>query len=251
MKLASVILLCGLVACIAYLYFDNPRVNQAGVNVGPIPDQTLDKPAAASWYDNGQETPADDGSEVVLGIRVRKDRNCTVELNDYVTAEGEMFSAYSCTPRDPAPPHPYGHYDDDTLAVMAYADAEAAALLGRRLIGTETRRSYELLIRASALEGGNVEHLAWLADQAFGTVSVNGQLQLANIKRQYELATLATRLGDAPGRSMYLRNELIEAGVAPDELASLDARAAALLQSMQEIQRTVLGEVNIGGQGDA
>lgn len=251
MKLASTILFCGLVACIAYLYFESPRVNQTGANVSPVPDQTLDKPAAASWYDNDQEVRADDGSEMVLGIRVRKDRNCTVELKEYVTPAGEMFSAYSCTPRDPAPPHAYAHYDDDTLAVMAYADAEAAALLGKRLIGTDTRRSYELLIRASALEGGNVAHLAWLSDQAFGTVSVNGQLQLGNIKRQYELARLAARLGDASGRSAYLRNQLIEAGVATDQLAMLDTRAAALFQSMEEIQRTVLGEVNIGGQGDA
>ena len=105
--------------------------------------------------DTAQPTPiVDDGTEVVLGLRVRKDRDCRVELKDYVTTSGEMFSAYSCTPNQPVPPHIYSDYDNATLDVMSYADADAAALLGQRLIHKDTRKSYELLIRATALDGG-------------------------------------------------------------------------------------------------
>lgn len=197
------------------------------------------------------DTTDNSDTELVLGIPVRKDRNCRIELRDYVTTSGEMFSAYSCTPNDPPVPHIYAEYNNKTLANMAYADAAAAALLGRRLIGSDTGRSYELLVRASALEGGNVEHLAWLAEQAFGAVAIDGMPQLDNLQRQYELAALASRLGGAPGKAEYLRTELLRFGIDESELAALNRRADKLLRSMRDIQRTVYGEVTIGGQDDA
>jgi hypothetical protein len=134
---------------------------------------------------------------------------------------------------------------------MAYADAAAAALLGQRLVGSDTGRSYELLVRASALEGGNVEHLAWLAEQAFGTVAVDGMPRLGNLQRQYELAALASRIGGAPDKAEYLRTELLRYGIDASKLDALNRRADELLQSMRDIQRTVYGEVTIGGQNDA
>ena len=192
----------------------------------------------------------DDDTEIVLGIPVLKDRNCRVELKDYVTTDGEMFSAYSCTPTAPPTPHIYAGYDNDTLAGMAYSDAVAAALLGRRLLGKDSARSYELLVRASALEGGNVEHLAWLADQAFGAVAIDGKPQLGNLRRQYELAALANRLGDSPAKADYLRNELIRNGIDEMQFDALDLRVDELLQSMRIIQGTVHGEITLGGRDD-
>lgn len=197
-----------------------------------------------------QAIDVDDGTEVVLGLRVRKDRNCDVELKDYVTPTGEMFAAYSCTPSNPVPPHDYAEYDNKTLESMAYSDANAAALLGQRLIDKDTRKSYQLLIRASALDDGNIEHLAWLSDQAFGVTDINGEPQITNLQHQYELAALAVRLGDDPGKTNYLRDELLRLGIDEAKLLRLDTRADVLFQSMRDIQRTVLGEVTIGGQGD-
>ena len=208
------------------------------------------QPVAATRYEPEQRALDDDDTELVLGVRVRKNRNCRVELKDYVTSDGEMFSAYSCTPNNSAPQHIYADYDNETLAGMAYSDADAAATLGQRLISKDTRRSYQLLIRAAALDG-RVEHLAWLADQAFGTVAINGEPQIANLQRQYELAGLAARLGDAPAKFQYFKHELLRNGVDEDQLSSLDMRVDALLRSMRDIQLTVLGETTIGEQGDA
>jgi len=195
--------------------------------------------------------PAESATEIVLGIPVRKDRDCRVELKDYVTPDGEMFSAYSCTPNKFAAAHRYAEYDNETLSSLAYADADAAALLGHRLIDRDTGRSYELLIRASALDGGNIEHLAWLSDQAFGIVAIDGKPQLLNLQRQYELAALATHLGGNPGRAAYLRNELSENGVEESQMNSMHQRVNVLLETMREIQRTVIGAVTIGGRDDA
>ena len=87
-----------------------------------------------------------------------------------------------------------------------------------------------------------------------GTVAINGEPQVANLQRQYELAALAARLGDAPVKSEYFKNELIKNGIDEDRLSSLDMRVNELLQLIRDIQLTVLGETTImeqGEQGDA
>lgn len=242
-KIAIAAVLGASAAYLTHPYFaDDPGFTSAGpTHPGNI--ATPQQPAATSVAEQAQF--ADSGTEVVLGLRVRRDRNCHVELKDYVTTDGEMFSAYSCTPSHPAPAHIYADYDNETLASMAYADADAAALLGKRLIDKDTHTSYQLLIRASALDGGKTEHIAWLSDQAFGAVAINGEPQIANLQRQYELAALATRLGDAPGKSHYLKQELLKTGIDEDRLDELDLRVDALLRSMRDIQQTVLGRVTI------
>lgn len=249
-KIAIAAVLGASAAYFVYTYpVDVPGIATTGQthhNVETTPQQ----PTATSNYEPLQSLGADNDTEVVLGLRVRRDRNCRVELQDYVTPDGEMFSAYSCTSNNSAPLQVYSDYDNETLAGMAYSDADAAAMLGHRLISKDTHRSYQLLIRAAALDG-KVEHLAWLADQAFGTVAINGEPQVANLQRQYELAALAARLGDAPVKSRYFKNELIKNGIDEDRLSSLDKRVNELVQSMRDIQLTVLGEATIGEQDDA
>ena len=192
----------------------------------------------------------DPGTEVVLGLRVRMDRRCRVELRNYVTPAGEMFEAYSCSPAAELKPHPYAHYDDGSLEALAWSDAEAAALLGRRLTGADRDKAYEMLVRATAL-GGDTTHLAWLADQAFSAIRIDGDLNVFNVERRYELAELATRLGGDPATSWFLRNLLVDAGLSDARLEALDSRVETLLDSVRSIQRTVYGEARHGGQNDA
>ena len=249
-KIAIAAVLGASAACLFYTYpIDVPIFATTG-QVQPSVVITPQQPAATKSHELAQLPAAENDTELVLGIRVRKNRNCRVELKDYVTTDGEMFSAHSCTPNKPAPQRIYADYDNETLAGMAYSDADAAATLGHRLISKDTHKSYQLLIRAAALDG-KVEHLAWLADQAFGAVAINGEPQVANLQRQYELAALAARLGDAPARSRYFKNELARNGIDEDQLSSLDMHVDELLQSMRDIQLTVLGEATIEEQDDA
>ncbi|NIS91404.1 MAG: hypothetical protein GTN98_15275 [Woeseiaceae bacterium] len=254
MNKLAIIAVVLLVAAAIWLYDDQQN---------PAPEPT-DAPQAAAAPRNAPADDApvlsvdgnvvtesfDDGTEMVLGIRVRKDRNCKVELKDYVTPDGEMFSAYTCTPFEPATPHPYADYTDDTLAELAYADAEAAALLGQRLVGRDRDKSYQLLIRATALDG-DTRHLAWLSTMAFPGYRVDGELQVDDVKAQYELEALATRLGKDPALANFLRNELLGAGVDTAQLDLLDSRVDELLDTVRDIQLTVYGEVRYGGQDDA
>jgi len=173
-----------------------------------------------------------------------------VEFKDYVTPDGDMFSAWSCTPESPSSPHKYQHYDDTTLEVMAWSDADAAALLGKRLVERNSRKSYELLVRAAALEN-DFRYLTWLADQAFGVVSVDGEPHMGNLGQQYELASVSHALGDLSGRSDFFRQALIDAGADETQLAGLDQQVNELLQKIRNIQSTVLGEITIGGKDNA
>lgn len=249
-KIAIAAVLGASTACFFYTYpIDAPVFTTSG-QVHPGVENTPQQSAATTSHEMAQSLGVDDDTEVVLGISVRKDRNCRVELKDYVTTDGEMFSAYSCTPANPVSRPIYADYDNETLAGMAYSDADAAATLGQRLISKDTHRSYQLLVRAAALDG-KIEHLTWLADQAFGTVVVNGEPQVANLRRQYELAALAARLGDAPAKSRYFKNELIRNGIDEDQLHSLDMRVDELLRSMRDIQLTVFGAATIGEQDNA
>ena len=208
--------------------------------------------AGAAHRHSGQTADGSGATSTLAGAQPATEASdCTVEYRDFVTPSGETFSAYTCNRVEPPAPHPYAHYDNASLAVMAYSDAAAAALLGQRLIRANTERSYDLLLRAAALDGGNVRYLAWLSDQAFGTVAIDGVPQIANLMRQYELAELAVRLGDTSPRSAYLRTELVRVGLSNDEFATLDARVDTLLLAMRDIQQAVQGEITVGGASDA
>ena len=184
------------------------------------------------------------------GLRVREDRRCRVDLQDVVTSTGEMFSAYRCMAETPRAPHPYAHYDNGSLEVLAWSDPEAAALLGQRLAGADWSQASAMLMRATALDG-DTRRLSWLADQAYATVRVDGDLQLDNVMRRYELAALASRLDGDPATALFLRKLLVDAGLEDSRLDALDDRVATMLESIRDIQRAVLGEVRYGGQTDA
>lgn len=237
--IAIALLLAGIAAYLAVTNSTNSTSDQ-----DPTPQPVVDS-----------ETPpatdvVNDDTEIVLGLQVRKDRDCKVELKDYVTPDGDMFSAWSCTPHSPPSPQEYAHYDDATLEVMAWSDADAAALLGQRLVERDTQKSYEMLIRATALDN-DFRHLTWLADQAFGVVSVDGEPHMGNLGQQYELASVSRELGDSSGRSDYFRQELINAGADEKQLTGIDEQVGQLLQQIRDIQATVFGEVLIGGHDDA
>ena len=241
------VLVAGITAYLAVRSIDAPA--QPDSSPKEDADQvSLLQPSTKSQSGHNAEQ-ADDDTEIVLGLRVRKDRNCDVELRDYVTPDGDMFSAWSCTPRKLRLLHGYSHYDDATLDAMAWSDAEAASLLGKRLVERDGRKSWDLLIRAAALDG-DFRHIAWLADQRFGIVSIDGEPHMGNLGRQYQLAIVSRELGDLSGRSEYFRRQLVAAGVQVADLIELDSQADQLLRQMREIQATVLGEVTIGGQND-
>ncbi len=92
------------------------------------------EPGSESQADSSQ---LNDGTEVVHGIRVIKDRNCTVKVHYIETSPGVTTTAYSCEPNE-VRQGPYDEYSNETLAELAYSDADAAELLGIRKDDTIT-----------------------------------------------------------------------------------------------------------------
>ena len=176
---------CLIVAGVAGVYDKHRREAPPHATTGFVESQipaSPDQPVVGTFHVPDNVDVDDDGTEIVLGLKVRKDRNCRVELNDYVTPDGEMFSAYSCTPHEPRALGRFDHYDNETLAELAYSDPAAAAELGERVMADDKPRAYKLLVRAAALDGGDYRRLAWLADQAFSAVSVDGAPQIDNLE---------------------------------------------------------------------
>ena len=103
----------------------------------------------------------------------------------------------------------------------------------------------------SVYRHGDAGHLSWLADQAYSAIRIDGDLHLDNVKRRYELAAVASRLGGDPATPDFLRSLLLDAGLGAESLAALDRRVAALLESVRNIQQSVHGEIRYGGQDDA
>src|SRR5210317_2066381 len=62
------------------------------------------------------------GTEIVHGLRVRKDRNCTIEPRFIDIGDGNVVKAFACVPHAEPGPGFYDIYDNATLAKLAYSD---------------------------------------------------------------------------------------------------------------------------------
>ena len=189
-----------------------------------------------------EETTASPETEIVMGIPVLKDRNCTVTRHYVDLGNGTVTEAYSCVP-DETPPGEYEQYSNEELAVLAYSDAEAASMLGKRLVTADPKRSRELLIRAVALEPGNVEPVMWLASQAY---SFRGDSNAARIAtaNAYVITNTARALGSGADID-WLIEDLRDAGFKDEGFAALDQLVQEDLRAIRAIQLDVFGHSSI------
>lgn len=182
--------------------------------------------------------------ETVFGLRVRKDRNCTVEKRYISTGDGTVIEGVTCVPNSPQAPGQYDTYNDETLAQMAYSDAAAAEVLGKRLVEQDPQRAYNLLLRSVALKPKNTQPILWLAGMSYSLVSVNGEPALKQMSERYVLSRTAEELG-TPGVAAHARLSLIETGMGAAEFQQLEADVRHNLQAIREVQIRVKGESNV------
>ncbi len=221
-------------------------------NVGAFGDSGPD--VAARSQDAGTDrkvaTPGavtpDEDTEVVLGIRVRKDRNCTVQLHYIESEDGIVKEAYSCEPHAGAAGRPYQDYDLQTLGQLAYGDAAAAEELGRRIAESDPALALEMMIRASALSA-DASPVIWLAQVSYSVVSVNDVPRVESMKTSYVLNELAYRMGHRSADPSEWRTLLQEADVSGTEIERLDRAVDGLLSRMREIKLNVTGDSGLGG----
>jgi len=215
-------------------------------------EETL--PAAEATTDQGlvvekgpvtaRNTPPEIETEVVHGLEVRKDRNCTVKLNYIDIGDGNVIEAYSCTPNKPLGPEEYDQYDNSTLSVMAYADPVAAEVLGKRLAEDYPVRARMLLIRSVALRPKNTAPILWLASGYYGLVAENGEPALREMSENYLLQRIAEELGTS-GASDAMKRLLIEAGFRDEDFLEMEEALRVDLNEIRAIQVEVTGSSDL------
>jgi hypothetical protein len=230
----------------------DPRHQQEAAN-GPTDHIGEHTSADSSLGRLNQETVAqitpDDDVDIVLGGSWRN-ADCT-----YVTVQvvrpstGELVDAVECQRSSPKPTHEYETWSDEALEALAYSDPIACLVLGRRVAQSLPMKSWNLMVRSSALLGGDSRPIKWLATNSFNQVKENGEIATGAIQRRYVLDRLAERLEGSSDpsfdfREYYLRNSLDDT-----HFERLDRRVDTLLYDMKVIEEETTGKSTIQGAG--
>jgi len=229
-----------------------PRHQQDAAS-GPVDHKGEHTSADSSLGRLDQETVAqitpDDDVDIVLGGSWRN-ADCT-----YVTVQvvrpstGELVDAVECQRSSPKPTHEYETYSDEALEALAYSDPIAGLVLGRRVARSVPMKSWNLMVRSSALLGGDSRPIRWLATNSFNQVKANGEIATGTLQRRYVLDRLAEKLEGSPDpsfdfREYYLRNSLDDA-----DFERLDRKVDTLLHDMKVIEEETTGKSTIQGAG--
>ncbi|MDH4125642.1 MAG: hypothetical protein OEW64_02040 [Gammaproteobacteria bacterium] len=177
---------------------------------------------------------------------------CTPVTQYLAAGDGTAVELLSCEPTDPAEQHPYESYASAALESLAYADAKAAEILGMRLRKSDQARAVSLILRSSALSGGDITPILRFSQAYPEPSAIDGVPVRKTIHTKYVLSAVADLLGSDTQYAVPWENEIRRYSSDPDkELAMLQARARQIVAEMRQIELDVTGSSTTGGQGDA
>jgi hypothetical protein len=228
---------------------EGPQIDGPLVHAGARADQPPTEPSMTAAHPEQHPAPAQQQTENVLGFRVLKDRDCEVQLRYIPDAEtGELHEAMSCEPLNPVPPHPYESWSNELLAQEAYADAEAAEVLGLRFIRSEDpdheQTGLSLVYRAAALSG-NPGVFGKAIGARYAYVSKNGKPQIDNLKQLLVFSHLGRALGGQAIATPTIERELRGHDVPEEELSRIRQGSRVLLEQMADLQTEITGSTSI------
>ena len=210
-------------------------------------------PAEQQLVEQLEEIVEDESEEYeeVLGLRVRKDRNCTLSAISVPDESGNPSWAYRCEPDNPPEVHRYANEDIETLREWAYNDSEAAEILGIKLIEAgEEEEGLAFIYRAVALESGRSFNAMSRAHNSFyGGIDYAEppdyvlKPHMDQMSQSYVFDRVRSIL---TGRDLtvYIRRNMTRYGF--EDFARLDAEAAQVVAEMARIEREVVGANTIG-----
>lgn len=191
----------------------------------------------------------DDEVDIALGGSWRSSDCTPVTVQVVKVPSGEMVEALDCQRTSPKPVHAYEAYEDEALKSLAYSDPIAALVLGRRLAATEPEKTWDLMIRSSALLGGDSRPIKWLATNSFNQVTRAGEMATETMQLRYVLDSLARRLENSVAQSFDFREHYLRSSLSDTDYERMDHMVDALLDSMKAIEEEATGASTIGGAG--
>jgi len=207
---------------------------------------------AAVVHDEGEQD-----MEMVLGLSVRRDRNCMLHRELITGPDGDSSIAYRCDPNEPKTDHPYAVYSMEYLRELAYRDADASEVLGVKLIKTgEEDEGLQFIYRSVALNAGNsMSPLKRTADTLYSSIlsskapNYKPEPAFSSMERAYVFDRIRDKLTGNNQHSSFLRNELESYGYTDFEKLEKAARDAITL--MVEVEQEVVGSNSIKEKIDA
>ncbi len=236
-RLAIPLALAGVVS--AAIFLGGTSEPQPALTTAAPPEAEVHGPVVVETQREATESPA---TEIVMGVPVRKDRNCSVTRHYVDLGNGTVTEAYSCVPHATAP-GAYEQYSNEELAVLAYGDARAAGTLGKRLVEADPPRARRMLLRAVALEPGNVEPVMWLASQAYSLRGDSSAARMA-MANAYVITGTARALGSRADID-WIVEDLRGAGLDDEGFAALDRFVKEDLRRIRAVQLDVFGHSSI------
>jgi hypothetical protein len=155
-------------------------------------------------------------------------------------SSGESMMAWDCPSKEVK--HPYRAYPTASLEALAYSDAKAAEILGKRLAETAPDASLEWMLRASALNKGDYEPILYLVNTTYSAVDINGEFPAETVAEKYVLAGVISRLGGSKFPLIRSRDLLLEHGFKVSDLKEFDQVAKVLFDRIAAISLEITGE---------
>lgn len=222
-----------------------PVFSQTPSDEVSIADHDHQASTGSGFHRDLAEAPYD----IVHGIKVRKDRNCTVEVEHRFDPEtGNTRKIFSCIPDSPPQIDPYTTYDSDVLAGMAYGDAHAAEVLGLRLLRSPDPEieamGMEYLLRSVALSN-DTRGIALAVNNRYNSLQRNDTMNLDNIKRLVTLSHISNTVSPGTMSSAAYQKILRNFGVSDNEISALLDNGNRILENMAHVQSQVTGNNHI------
>jgi hypothetical protein len=221
----------------------------AFVQIQPqVIDDSLARNSAPRNADNDSSAAhagQDDEVDIALGGSWRSSDCTFVTVQVVKVPSGEMVEALDCQRTSPKPVHAYESYANEALESLAYSDPIAALVLGRRLAATKPEETWNLMIRSSALLGGDPRPIRWLATNSFNQVRRNGEMAKETIQLRYVLDSLSRKLENTPGQSFDFREHYLRSSLSDTDFDRMDHMVNALLNQMKAIEEETTGRNTI------
>ena len=242
MRALSIVALCAVLSVLAWWQWQQETGE-------PLPQ--AEAPPAPALSPAAPVAAADSPGAGAASDPAPPETDCTITRRYLPAPDGTAIETIACDPLSVAEPHPYTHYTNAALESLAYADADAARILGMRLIEKDRAASLSLVIRAAALAGGDPAPLQLYSNAYPDPEAVDGVPQPSVVRLKYVLASVVALLNeDRTAKNAWEPVIRAHARDPDGELARLQAQALDIVAEMRQIQVEVEGQATIGGPGD-